>query len=134
MSDRRPRLRSGSTNLTAAWRVSERDVGISVETLAVFVRFWLTTTPALPGGRQGGARAQAGARGLTYFVAASGRAAQPRAEAEAGIYRGGGVRINWNFGRGLPTSSGRLRALARSEHGFTTSRKRTLRQKQTSGL
>ncbi len=26
----------------------ERDLGISVETLAVFVRFWLTTTPALP--------------------------------------------------------------------------------------
>ena len=26
----------------------ERDVGISVETLAVFVRFWLTSTPALP--------------------------------------------------------------------------------------
>lgn len=26
----------------------ERDLGISVETLAVFVRFWLNTTPALP--------------------------------------------------------------------------------------
>ena len=26
----------------------ERDVGISVETLAIFVRFWLATTPALP--------------------------------------------------------------------------------------
>ena len=26
----------------------ERDVGIAVETLAVFVRFWTTTTPALP--------------------------------------------------------------------------------------
>jgi hypothetical protein len=32
----------------------ERDVGIAVETLALFIRFWLTTTPALPGtGRQG---------------------------------------------------------------------------------
>ena len=26
----------------------ERDLGISVETLAIFVRFWLATTPALP--------------------------------------------------------------------------------------
>ena len=26
----------------------ERDVGIAVETLAVFIRFWLATTPALP--------------------------------------------------------------------------------------
>ena len=26
----------------------ERDVGIAVETLAVFIRFWITTTPALP--------------------------------------------------------------------------------------
>ncbi len=26
----------------------ERDVGIGVESLAVFIRFWLTTTPALP--------------------------------------------------------------------------------------
>ncbi|MGC8016095.1 hypothetical protein ACP3V9_25270, partial [Salmonella enterica] len=26
----------------------ERDVGISVEMLAVFVRFWVATTPALP--------------------------------------------------------------------------------------
>ena len=26
----------------------ERDLGIAVETLAIFVRFWLTTTPALP--------------------------------------------------------------------------------------
>ena len=27
----------------------ERDVGIAVETLAVFIRLWITTTPALPG-------------------------------------------------------------------------------------
>lgn len=26
----------------------ERDIGISVEMLAVFVRFWVTTTPSLP--------------------------------------------------------------------------------------
>ena len=29
----------------------ERDVGIATETLALFVRFWLTTTPALPESR-----------------------------------------------------------------------------------
>jgi len=27
---------------------TERDVGIAVESLAVFIRFWLATTPALP--------------------------------------------------------------------------------------
>lgn len=27
---------------------SERDVGIAIETLAIFIRFWLATTPALP--------------------------------------------------------------------------------------
>lgn len=40
----------------------ERDVGISVETLAIFVRFWLTTTPALPEPAAQAARAKAGER------------------------------------------------------------------------
>ncbi len=40
----------------------ERDLGISVETLAVFVRFWLTTTPQLPEPAQAAARAQSGKR------------------------------------------------------------------------
>src|SRR5579859_7887531 len=37
----------------------ERDVGIAVETLALFIRFWLTTTPALPEPAAKAARAQA---------------------------------------------------------------------------
>jgi len=50
----------------------ERDVGIAVETLAVFVRFWLTTTPALPEPAEAAARAKAGQR-YDAFVAALGR-------------------------------------------------------------
>ncbi len=50
----------------------ERDLGISVETLAVFVRFWLTTNPPLPEPAQAAARAQAGER-YDAFVAALGR-------------------------------------------------------------
>lgn len=50
----------------------ERDVGISVEMLAVFVRFWLATTPALPEPAAQAARAQAGAR-YDAFVTALGR-------------------------------------------------------------
>src|SRR3990167_10821499 len=40
----------------------ERDVGIAVETLALFIRFWLTTTPALPEPAAKAARGQAGPR------------------------------------------------------------------------
>lgn len=50
----------------------ERDVGISVETLAVFIRFWLTSNPPLPEPAQAAARAQAGKR-YDAFVAALGR-------------------------------------------------------------
>ncbi|TYB86085.1 ribbon-helix-helix protein, CopG family [Oceaniovalibus sp. ACAM 378] len=50
----------------------ERDTGISVETLAVFIRFWLTTTPPLPEPLQAAAKAQAGSR-YDAFVAALGR-------------------------------------------------------------
>ena len=50
----------------------ERDVGISVETLAVFVRFWLSTTPTLPEPAAHAARAKAGER-YEAFVAALGR-------------------------------------------------------------
>lgn len=56
------------------WRISrlERDVGISVETLAVFVRFWLTSTPALPEPAAQAARAKASER-YEAFVRALGR-------------------------------------------------------------
>ncbi|MBR1164717.1 CopG family transcriptional regulator [Bradyrhizobium elkanii] len=50
----------------------ERDVGIAVETLAVFVRFWLTTTPALPEPAAQAARAKGGER-YDSFVTALGR-------------------------------------------------------------
>lgn len=50
----------------------ERDVGIAVETLAIFVRFWLTTTPPLPEPSQQAARASAAKR-YDAFVTALGR-------------------------------------------------------------
>jgi predicted transcriptional regulator len=50
----------------------ERDVTISLETLAIFVRFWLATTPALPEPAAQAARAKAGER-YDSFVAALGR-------------------------------------------------------------
>lgn len=50
----------------------ERDVGISVEMLAVFVRFWLATTPTLPEPAAQAARSKAGER-YDAFVTALGR-------------------------------------------------------------
>lgn len=50
----------------------ERDVGITIESLAVFIRFWLATTPALPEPAAQAARAQASDR-YEAFVAALGR-------------------------------------------------------------
>lgn len=50
----------------------ERDLGIAVETLAIFVRFWLSTTPALPEPAAAAARAKAGER-YEAFVTALGR-------------------------------------------------------------
>jgi len=50
----------------------ERDVGISVETLALFVRFWLTINPPLPEPAAQAARAKAGER-YDAFVTALGR-------------------------------------------------------------
>ena len=50
----------------------ERDIGIAVETLAVFVRFWLATTPALPKPVAEAARAKATER-YEAFVTALGR-------------------------------------------------------------
>lgn len=50
----------------------ERDTGIAVETLAVFIKFWLATTPALPEPAAQAARAKAGER-YDQFVTALGR-------------------------------------------------------------
>jgi predicted transcriptional regulator len=54
----------------------ERDVGISVESLAVFIRFWLTTTPALPEPAAQAARAKASERYEAYITALGRRLAQ----------------------------------------------------------
>lgn len=54
----------------------ERDVGISVETLAVFVRFWLATTPVLPEPAAQAARAKAGERYEAFIVALGRRLAK----------------------------------------------------------
>lgn len=50
----------------------ERDVSISVEALALFVRFWLTATPTLPEEAQPAARAK-GAERYDGFIEALGR-------------------------------------------------------------
>src|SRR5208337_98076 len=50
----------------------ERDVGISVETVALFIRFWLMATPSLPEQTQAAARAK-GAERYEGFLQALGR-------------------------------------------------------------
>jgi predicted transcriptional regulator len=50
----------------------ERDIGIATETLALFVRFWLSSTPALPEPAQAEARAK-GLQRYDRFVDALGR-------------------------------------------------------------
>lgn len=50
----------------------ERDLGISVEMLAVFVRFWLASTPQLPDAVHAATRAKAGER-YDNFLNALGR-------------------------------------------------------------
>lgn len=54
----------------------ERDIGIGVESLAVFIRFWLTTTPALPEPAAQAARAKAGERYYAFIAALGRRLAQ----------------------------------------------------------
>ena len=50
----------------------ERDIGIAVETTALFIRFWLNSTPQLPDALQAATRAKAGER-YDNFVEALGR-------------------------------------------------------------
>lgn len=54
----------------------ERDIGIAVETLAVFIRFWLATTPALPEPAAQAARAKAAERYDAFITALGRRLAQ----------------------------------------------------------
>lgn len=58
--------------LTRQLQRCERDIGISVETIALFVRFWLISTPALPDASQAVARAK-GLERYEGFVEALGR-------------------------------------------------------------
>jgi predicted transcriptional regulator len=44
--------------ITRVMEKLERDVGISVETVALFIRFWLMATPSLPEQTQTAARAK----------------------------------------------------------------------------
>ncbi len=53
----------------------ERDLGISTETLALFVRFWLTVTPPLPPDAQGPARIKGNER-FEHFIEAVARKLQ----------------------------------------------------------
>lgn len=50
----------------------EREVGIAVEMLALFIRFWLTATPSLPEAVQAAARAK-GRERYAGFIEALGR-------------------------------------------------------------
>lgn len=54
----------------------ERDVGIAIETLAVFIRFWLATTPALPEPAAKAAKAKVGERYEAFITALGRRLAQ----------------------------------------------------------
>lgn len=54
----------------------ERDVGIAVESLAVFIRFWLMTTPALPEPAAKAAKAKSGERYEAFITALGRRLAQ----------------------------------------------------------
>ncbi|WIW44551.1 CopG family transcriptional regulator [Bradyrhizobium sp. 62B] len=53
----------------------ERDVGLTAETLALFIRFWLTITPPLPSDAQAAAQAK-GRERFEGFVEALGRRLQ----------------------------------------------------------
>ena len=54
----------------------ERDIGITVESLAVFIRFWLMTTPALPEPAAKAAKAKSAERYEAFIMALGRRLAQ----------------------------------------------------------
>lgn len=54
----------------------ERDLGVSVETLALFIRSWLAATPPLPEPAQRAARAKEGERYNSFLVALGRRLAK----------------------------------------------------------
>lgn len=58
--------------LTRQLQRCERDIGITIETIALFVRFWLISTPAIPEASQTATRAK-GLERYEGFVEALGR-------------------------------------------------------------
>ena len=72
---------AGKPPLPAAFRLSrqvqrlERNVGIGTETLALFIRFWLTITPPLPSNAQATAQIK-GRERYEGFIEALGRRLQ----------------------------------------------------------
>jgi Type IV secretory pathway, VirD4 components len=63
----------------------ERDTSIAIETMALFVRFWLSATPPLPEATQAAARAKAGERYDNFLVALGRRLAKgPKLRQEIG--------------------------------------------------
>ena len=62
----------GASSSSSSAGSSANSFSIGVETLALFIRFWLNTTPPLPEPAAKAARAQAGAR-YDNFIATLGR-------------------------------------------------------------
>lgn len=63
----------------------ERDIGVAVETIAVFIRFWLASTPQLPDAAQAATRAKAGERYDSFLEALGRRLAKgPKLRQEIG--------------------------------------------------
>jgi hypothetical protein len=70
----KPLLCGGSTGIPAS-SSAERDLAIAIETMALFVRFWLAVTPPLPESAQAAAKAK-GAERYRDFVETLGRRLQ----------------------------------------------------------
>jgi predicted transcriptional regulator len=79
----------------------ERNLGISIEMMALFVRFWLTTTPAVPEAGQAAAQAK-GRERYEGFVAALGR----RLAKGSSFTREVSLDLEANFEPGAPSGSG----------------------------
>lgn len=65
-------FRAQSRSTSRQFQRCERDIGISVETMALFVRSWLISTPALSDASQAASRAK-GLERCEGFVGAVGR-------------------------------------------------------------
>ena len=87
----------------------ERDLGVSVEMLALFVRFWLTSTPTVPESAQAAAQAKGRERFEGFVEALGRRLASGRSLArEISEDVGGGV------GEGVKAAEGPLEPFRRA--------------------